>query len=86
MLVALSSGARAAEPACTEVLSRRNLISCGLNNSPTLSAEFASARASAARPRPLEAAQDSLSPSELEPECAHPEGELTTDLIGAFRK
>ena len=49
MLVALSSGARAAEPACTEVLSRRTLISCGLNNSPTLSAELASARASAAR-------------------------------------
>ena len=49
MLVALSSGARAAEPTCTEGLSRRNLILCGLSNSPTVWAELANARASAAR-------------------------------------
>ncbi len=49
MLVTLSFGARAAEPVCTEALSRSTLISCGLNNSPTLAAELASLHASAAR-------------------------------------
>lgn len=49
MLVALSFGARAAEPDCTEAVSRSSLISCGLSNSPSLAAELASAHASAAR-------------------------------------
>ena len=47
--VTLSLSARAAEPSCNEGLSRTNLIFCGLNNSPALAAELASARASAAR-------------------------------------
>ena len=35
---------------------------------------------------PGTAAQLSLSPSELEPECAHSEGEFTTDLTRALHE
>ncbi|MBL8910481.1 MAG: TolC family protein [Archangium sp.] len=49
ILLATSISARAAEPDCTEVLSRNSLIACGLNNSPVLAAELATVHASTAR-------------------------------------
>lgn len=49
IFLATSVSARAAEPDCTEVLTRNNLIICGLSNSPALNAELATAHASAAR-------------------------------------
>lgn len=49
IFLATSVSARAAEPDCTEVLNRNNLITCGLNNSPALDAELATVHASTAR-------------------------------------
>lgn len=48
LIVAFSLSTRAEEP-CTEVLTRKNLVSCGLGNSPTLAVELATARGSSAR-------------------------------------
>lgn len=49
ILLALAVSARAAEPDCSQAVSRSTLITCGLNNSPLLATESANVRASAAR-------------------------------------
>lgn len=49
IILAISVSSQAAEPACTEGLTRNNLISCGLNDNPTLAAELANVRASTGR-------------------------------------
>lgn len=49
IILAMSVSARAAGPDCTQLLTRDSLISCGLNNSPALTAELATVHASTAR-------------------------------------